>query len=109
MFGGKQDYNKTPEEIAKINIKNNRSAEEVAAKLNREAGRRVVYLIPTAQAHNALRVMIYNKEMPGMTDQGEVFRDVIGHPTEPVIALNAYLHFAVMYGVSPVGLEISYQ
>ncbi|MBN1906007.1 MAG: DUF3237 domain-containing protein [Deltaproteobacteria bacterium] len=50
--------------------------------------------------------MIYNKEMPGMTDQGEVFRDVIGHPTEPVIALNAYLHFAVMYGVSPVGLPV---
>jgi hypothetical protein len=106
MFGGKQDYNKTPEEIAKINIKNNRSAEELAMKLNQEVGRSVVYLIPTAQAHNALRVMIYNKEMPGMTDQGEVFRDVIGHPTEPVIALNAYLHFAVMYGVSPVGLPV---
>jgi hypothetical protein len=106
MFGSKPDYNKTPEEIAKINIKNNRSAEELAMKLNREAGRTVVYLIPTAQAHNALRVMIYNKEMPGMTDQGEVFRDVIGHPTEPVIALNAYLHFAVMYGVSPVGLPV---
>jgi hypothetical protein len=106
MFGGGQDYNKTPEEIAKINVKNNKSAEELAKKLNEEAGRTVVYLIPTAQAHNALRVMIYNKEMPGMTDQGEVFRDSIGHPTDPVIALNAYLHFAVMYGVSPVGLPI---
>ncbi len=106
MFGGNTGYNKTPEEIAKINIKNNRSAEELAMKLNREAGRTVVYLIPTDQAHNALRVMIYNKEMPGMTDQGEVFRDFIGHPTDPVIALNAYLHFAVMYGVSPVGLPV---
>ena len=106
MFGGNRDYNKTPGEIAKINIKNNKSAEELAMKLNREAGRTVVYLIPTAQAHNALRLMIYNKEIPGMTDQGEVFRDFIGHPTEPVIALNAYLHFAVMYGVSPVGLPI---
>jgi hypothetical protein len=106
MFGGNQDYNKPPEEIAKINIKNDKSAEELAMKLNREAGRTVVYLIPTAQAHNALRLMIYNKEIPGMTDQGEVFRDFIGHPTEPVIALNAYLHFAVMYGVSPVGLPI---
>lgn len=106
MFGGNQDYNKTPEEIAKINIKNNKSAEELARRLNSEAGRTVVYLIPTAQAHNALRLMIYNKEMPGMTDQGEVFRDFIGHPTAPVIALNAYLHFAVMYGVSPVGLPV---
>lgn len=41
-----------------------------------------------------------------MTDQGEVFRDFIGHPTDPVIALNAYLHFAVMYGISPIGLPI---
>ena len=106
MFGGSQDYNKTPEEIAKINVKNNKSAEEQAKKLNQEAGKTVVYLIPTAQAHNALRVMIYNKEMPGMTDQGEVFRDFIGHPTDPVIALNAYLHFAVMYGISPIGLPI---
>ena len=106
MFGGGQDYNKTPEEIAKINVKNNKSAEEQAKKINEEVGKTVVYLIPTAQAHNALRVMIYNKEMPGMTDQGEMFRDFIGHPTEPVIALNAYLHFAVMYGVSPVGLPI---
>ena len=106
MFGGGQDYNKTTEEIAKINVKNNKSAEEQAGKLNEEAGKTIVYLIPTAQAHNALRAMIYNKEMPGMTDQGEIFRDFIGHPTEPVIALNAYLHFAVMYGVSPVGLPV---
>jgi len=106
MMGGGQDYNKTPEEIAKINVKNNKSAEELAMELNEEAGKTVVYRIPTAQAHNALRVMIYNKEMPSMTDQGEVFRDFIGHPTDPVIALNAYLHFAVMYGVSPVGLPV---
>jgi hypothetical protein len=106
MMGGGQNYNKTPEEIAKINVKNNKSAEEQAKKINEEVGKKALYLIPTAQAHNALRVMISNKEMPGMTDQGEVFRDFIGHPTDPVIALNAYLHFAVMYGVSPVGLPI---
>lgn len=106
MFGGAQDYNKTPEELAKINVKNNKHAEEQAKKINDEIGRTVVYLVPTAQAHNALRTMIYNKEIPGMTDQGEVFRDAIGHPTDPVIVLNAYLHFAVMYGVSPVGLPV---
>jgi hypothetical protein len=104
MFGGNQDYNKTPEEIAEINVRNNKSAEEQAKKINEEVGKTVVYLIPTAQAHNALRVMIYNKEMPGMTDQGEVFRDFIGHPTAPVVALNTYLHFAVLYQRSPVGL-----
>ena len=104
MFGGNQDYNKTPEEIAGINVRNNKSAEEQAKQINEEVGKTVVYLIPTAQAHNALRVMIYNKEMPGMTDQGEVFRDFIGHPTAPVVAMNTYLHFAVLYQRSPVGL-----
>jgi hypothetical protein len=104
MMGGGQNYNITPEEIAKINIKNDKSAEDQAKKINEEVGKTVVFLIPSAQAHNALRTLIYKKEMPGMTDQGEVFRDFIGHPTVPVIALNAYLHFAVMYQRSPVGL-----
>jgi hypothetical protein len=35
-----------------------------------------------------------------------LFADNIGHPTAPVQALNAYLHFAVIYGRSPVGLPI---
>lgn len=104
MMGGGQNYDITPEEIDKINVRNDKSAEDQAKKINDEVGKTVVYLVPSAQAHNALRKMIYNKEMPGMTSQGEVFRDSIGHPTIPVIALNAYLHFAVMYGVSPVGL-----
>jgi len=104
--GGGQNYEKTPEELAKINIRNNKAAEEQAKKLNQELGKTVVFLIPTAQAHNALRTLIYKKEMPGMTQQSEVFRDFIGHPTEPVIALNAYLHFAVLYQRSPIGLPM---
>jgi hypothetical protein len=66
----------------------------------------VVFLVPTAQAHNALRTLIFKKKMPGMTDQQEVFIDPIGHPTAPVVALNAYLHFAVLYNRSPVGLPL---
>jgi hypothetical protein len=103
---GGQDYNRSPDELAIINVKNDRSAEEQAAKLNEEAGRQVVFLVPTSQAHNALRLAIYNGEMPGMTDQGEVFADFIGHPTPPVIALNTYVHFAVLYNRSPIGLPI---
>jgi hypothetical protein len=103
---GGQDYNRSPEELAIINVKNDRSAEEQAAKLNEAAGRQVVFLVPTSQAHNALRLAIYNGEMPGMTDQGEVFADFIGHPTPPVIALNTYVHFAVLYNRSPIGLPV---
>jgi hypothetical protein len=100
--------NKPPEELAKIDAIDIRNAEEQARQINQELGRgrTVLYLVPTAQAHNALRTLIYKKEMPGMTDQSEVFIDPIGHPTAPVVALNAYLHFAVLYGRSPVGLPM---
>jgi hypothetical protein len=107
MFGTPAD-NKPPEELAKINVIDIKNAEAQAKKLNEEfgKGKTVVFLVPTAQAHNALRTLIYKKEMPGMTDQTEVFKDPIGHPTSPVVALNAYLHFAVLYKRSPVGLPM---
>jgi hypothetical protein len=97
---------KTPEELAKINLIDIKNAEEQARRLNTEAGKTVAYLVPTAQAHNALRTAIYKKEIPGMAAQSEVFIDPIGHPTAPVIALNAYLHFSVLYQRSPVGLPM---
>jgi hypothetical protein len=100
--------NKPPEELAKINAIDIKNAEAQAKKLNEEfgKGKTIVFLVPTAQAHNALRTLIFKKEMPGMTDQQEVFIDPIGHPTAPVVALNAYLHFAVLYKQSPVGLPM---
>jgi hypothetical protein len=107
MFGTPAD-NKPPEELEVINAIDIRNAEAQIAMLNEEFGdgRTVAYLVPTAQAHNALRAQIYAGEMPGMSDQTEVFIDPIGHPTAPVIALNAYLHFAVLYRASPVGLPM---
>jgi predicted peptidase len=100
--------NRPPEELARINAIDIKNAEAQARMLNEQfgKGKTVVFLVPTAQAHNALRTLIFKKEMPGMTDQQEVFIDPIGHPTAPVIALNAYLHFAVLYNRSPVGLPM---
>jgi hypothetical protein len=108
MFRTPADDQKTPEDLAKVDATDIKNAEEQAKKLNEEFGngKTVVYLVPTAQAHNALRTLIAKKEMPGMTSQTEVFRDPIGHPTPPVVALNAYLHFAVLYNRSPVGLPM---
>ena len=97
---------KTPEQIKSLNVKNVKAAEEQIKKINEQYGKQVVFLVPTTQAHEALRIMVYNKEIPGLERQAELFADNIGHPTPPVEALNAYLHFAVIYGVSPVGLPI---
>ena len=44
--------------------------------------------------------------MPGLTRQAELFRDPISHPAPPLEALNTYLHYAVIYGQSPVGLPV---
>ena len=105
-LGRRPDREKTPEQLIRLNEKNVKAGEEQAWKINEQYGRQVVFLVPTSQAQVALRTMIYNKEIPGLNRQAELFADNIGHPTPPLEALNAYLHFAVIYGCSPVGLPI---
>jgi hypothetical protein len=100
------DRNKTAEQLKKIHEDNIKAAEAQADEINKKAGKKVLYLVPSAQASIALRTKIYNKEMPGVTSQGELFRDTISHPAPPLEALNTYLHFAVIYGQSPVGLPM---
>ena len=106
MAATMSDREKTAKQLATLNLDNVKAAEAQAEKINKEVGRNVVFLVPTSQAHAALRTMIYNKEIPGLVKQAELFADNIGHPTAPVQALNAYLHFAVIYRRSPVGLPI---
>jgi enterochelin esterase-like enzyme len=102
----KVDRNKTPEALKKIHAANIKAAEDQADKINKKVGKKVLFLVPSAQAAIALRARIYNKEMPGLTSQAELFRDPISHPAAPLEALNTYLHFAVIYGQSPVGLPM---
>ena len=106
--GGTQkvDRNKTPEELKKIHETNIKAAEAQADEINKKAGKTVLYLVPSAQASIALRTRISSKEMPGLTSQAELFRDPISHPAPPLEALNTYLHYAVIYGQSPVGLPM---
>jgi hypothetical protein len=105
-LGARPNREKTPEQVKALNAKNEKSAEEQAKKINEEYGKPVVFLVPISQGLVALRTMVYNKEIPGLARQAELFADNIGHPTAPLEALNAYMHFAVIYGRSPVGLPI---
>ena len=100
------DRNKSPEELKKIHRVSIEAAEAQADAINKKAGRKVLYLIPSAQASFALRAGIYKNEIAGLTDQDNLFRDTIGHPAPPLEILNTYLHFAVLYGKSPVGLPM---
>jgi hypothetical protein len=102
------DRNKTPEQLKKLFVDNIKAAEAQADDINKKygKGKKILLLVPSAQASVALRIRIHNKEMPGIASQGELFRDPISHPAAPLEVLNTYLHFAVIYGQSPVGLPM---
>jgi hypothetical protein len=103
---GKVDREKGPEQLKKLFVRNIKAAEEQVDAINKEVGRKVVFLVPSAQASATLRKRIHAKELPGLTSQAELFRDPISHPAPPLEALNSYLHFAVLYNRSPVGLPM---
>ena len=98
---------KTPDQLKDLNERNIKAGEAQADDLNKKygGGKKIVALVPSAQAMLKLRTKIANKEWPGLTKQGELFVDAV-HPSAPMEALNAYMHFAVLYGQSPVGLPI---
>jgi hypothetical protein len=100
------DREKTPEQLKTLFEANIKAAEAQAAEINKQAGKKVLFLVPSAQASIALRTRVFKKEIPGLTSQGELFRDPISHPAPPLEALNTYLHFAVIYGRNPVGLPV---
>lgn len=74
--------------------------------MNAKLGRDIVRLVPAGSAVLALRERVAKGEVPGITKQSQLFSDPLGHPTEPIKALNSYCHFAVLYGRSPAGLPV---
>ncbi|QIF02847.1 hypothetical protein [Roseimicrobium sp. ORNL1] len=98
---------KNPVQLKKLYERNISAGERQADEINRKYGhgKRIMTLVPTAQALVTLRTKIYQKQMPGLNSQSELFVDA-AHPSPPLEALNAYLHFAVLYGRSPVGLPM---
>ncbi len=98
--------NTTVEQIPKLNATNVRLYEEQADKINKDVGHTVIWIIPTDQANEALRIKVAKNEFPGVDKQSQLFRDPIGHPGPILQALNAYVHFATIYARSPVGLPL---
>jgi enterochelin esterase-like enzyme len=103
---GKVDRSKTPEQLKKLYERNIKAAEDQADDINKKMGKKVLYVVPSAQAVVALRTRICNNEMPGLSKQDELFKDPIGHPSAPLEAVNTYLHYAAIYNRSPVGLPM---
>jgi hypothetical protein len=96
----------TLDQVRTLNAENEKECEKQVSRINKEIGRRVIFIIPTSQANATLRARVIAKEFPGLEKQSEIFADAIGHPKPPTVALSAYVHFAVIYGRSPVGLPM---
>ena len=80
--------------------------DEHVVGLNKKFGKQVIFIAPVGQAVTALREKIAAGKMPGIEKQSELFTDKLGHPKAPLEALVAYVHFAVVYRRSPVGLPM---
>ena len=68
--------------------------------------RPVVFVVPTGDALTRLRERVAKGTVPGVAKQADLFSDDFGHTKAPVAVMNAYCHYAVIYGRSPVGLPV---
>ncbi len=72
--------------------------------INKRAGKQISYVVPSSKAVYKLRKEVIKGNVPGIEKQSELFRDGLGHVTQPGINLVSYVWFATMYRESPVGL-----
>ena len=74
--------------------------------LNKSVGHDAVFIVPVSDAVFALRKCVIEGKAPGIKQQTELFRDVLGHPQPPIALLCTYCHFVSIYHRSPVGLPV---
>lgn len=81
--------------------------EAQADDLNKQHGKRAVFIVPAGEAVVKLRALVVEGKFPGVTKQSELFTDPIGHCHAHVQALASYCNYAAIYRVSPVGLKVT--
>lgn len=96
----------TGEQLWKLHEPYFASMDEHVSALNKKFGKQSVYVVPVGQAVIALREKIIAGEAPGLKTQEDLFTDPIGHVKAPIMALNGYCHYAVIYRSTPVGLPV---
>lgn len=81
--------------------------ETQADDLNRQHGKRVIFIVPVSDAVLNLRAMIVDGKYPGVAKPTDLFfAGPYGNGGEHFRALAAYCNFAVIYRISPVGLKL---
>jgi hypothetical protein len=73
--------------------------------INKRAGKRITYIVPSATSVYTLRKEIIQGHVPGIAKQSDIFRDAMGHPNAPIANVVTYTWFATMYRESPIGLK----
>lgn len=102
---GPVDHNAiTIEDLRKQQNEYLASLEAHVNELNKKFDKSAIVIAPVGQAVLALREKIVKGEAPGLTKQGDLFTDDIGHATPPLQTLVGFVHYSVTYGQSPVGL-----
>jgi hypothetical protein len=96
----------TPEFLRALHEPYFKLMDQHVIELNKKFGKQVIFIAPVGQAVNALREKIIAGKMPGIEKQSQLFTDKLGHPKAPLEALVSYVHFAVVYRRSPVGLPM---
>jgi hypothetical protein len=96
----------TPEFLRSLHEPYFKLMDQHVVELNKKFGKQVIFIAPVGQAVNALRERIVAGKMPGIEKQSELFTDKLGHPKAPLEVLVSYVHFAVVYRRSPVGLPM---
>jgi hypothetical protein len=74
--------------------------------LNRQHGKRAVYIVPVGDAVVKLRALVAAGKYPGVAKQSELFVDPIGHGGGHIQALASYCNFAAIYRISPERLTM---
>lgn len=101
------DHNATNlDELQKAQDRYDHDVDEAVRAVNKQFGKEVIVTVPVGQAAVALRRKIVAGQAPGLTKQGDLFRDSWGHPQLPLQVLLGYCHFAVVYQRSPVRLPM---
>ena len=86
-----------------------KSMEAQVDDLNKQHGRRAVFIVPVGDAVNKVREQIVAGKFPSVARQSDLFRDAIGHGLGHVQAMTAYCHFAAIYRRTPEGLTLNEQ
>jgi hypothetical protein len=96
-----------PEELAalreRMGAQLGRLREQLAG-IDERHGRAVTTLVPAGEAVLRLREAVVAGELPGVDRQSQLFRDALGHATQPTMDVVTYLWFAALYDRPLAGL-----